>query len=207
MDVLHCKMPLFLSTCDCSFSFPSPCRHLTVALDFLQHDLSMRWWGGGGAGKSLPPNTRARNRAHDENRMDNFKTWWNFRAQWRVWMTVGGEAAQPLFDWHPVAVSAHSVGGNKAQCHGNHIKSTLKLIYLQKQCVDSHLCFAPGVCFYNPMTVLFERKKNNQVRMITLWFIHIKTSLTFKAIHSVCLCLWCVFSVSMALSILYCAHL
>lgn len=103
--------------------------------------------------------------------MDNLKTWWDFRAQWKVWMTVGGEVAQPVLDWHPVAVSAHSVGGNKAQCHGNHIKSTLKLIYLQKQwklCWYSPF-FALGVCFYNPMSIsvrllLWKKKqtKKNQ---------------------------------------------
>ena len=37
-----------------------------------------------------------------------------------------------------------------------------------------------------------KKTQNNQVRMIT--------SHILKAIHSVCLCLWCVFSVSMALS-------
>lgn len=84
-------------------------------------------------------------------------TWrqWDFRAQRKVWMTVGGEAAQPILDWHPVAVSAHNMGGNKAQCHGNHIKSTLKLIYLQSNgfFVYINVFFPPGVCFYNSMSI------------------------------------------------------
>lgn len=139
------------------------------------------WWGGGNPPATSHPstNTCAHNHTHNENTTDNLKTWWDFRAQWKVWMTVGGEAAQPVLDWHPVAVSVHSVGGNKAQCHGNHIKSTLKLIYLQKQwklCWYSPF-FALGVCFYDPMSIsvrilLGKKQKNNQVRVITLWNIH-----------------------------------
>lgn len=67
-------------------------------------------------------------------------------------MTVGGEAAQPVYDWHPLAVSAHSVGGNKAQCHGNHIKSTLKLIYLKSN--EYHVYIELFLCmFYDPMSI------------------------------------------------------
>lgn len=65
------------------------------------------------------------------------------------------------------------VGGNKAQCHGNHIKSTLKLIYLKSNgnCVYIKLFLC---MFYDPMSIsviIFLEKKNNQVRAITLWFI------------------------------------
>lgn len=35
-------------------------------------------------GKPPPPNTRAHNHTHNENTMDNLKTWWDFRAQWKT---------------------------------------------------------------------------------------------------------------------------
>lgn len=105
--------------------------------------------------------------------------WRKQKGKLEVWMTVGGEAAQPGLDWHHGAASAHSVGGNKAQCHGNHIKSTLKLIYLQKQwklcwCLPffgSRCCFVLFF-FYSPISIsvrsLLEEKKrkrkNNQDR-------------------------------------------
>lgn len=144
--VFHLVIALFL------FLLPSLCcRHLPDALDFLR---VISAWDDEEQRKP-PPNTRTHNHTHIENTMDNLMTWWDFRAKWKVWMTMGGDAAQPVLDWHPVAISAHSVGGNKAQCHGNHIKSTLKLIYLQKQWnfCDIHVSFALCVCFYNPMSI------------------------------------------------------
>lgn len=114
--------------------------------------LSMRWWG---AGKASPPSTLTHTITHNENTMDNLKTWWDFRAPRKVWMTVGGEGCsastcQSSAGWAvPVAVSAHNMGGNKAQCHGNHIKSTLKLIYLQsnESFVDIHVPFSSRCMF------------------------------------------------------------
>lgn len=119
------------------------------------------------------PNTRAQKHIMKTQWLEDFMV---FQSSMKS-LDDGEEAAQPVLDWHPVAVSENSVGGNKAQCHGNHIKSTLKLIYLQKQwklCWYSPF-FALGVCFYNPMSIsvrILLWKKNNQVRMNTLWFIN-----------------------------------
>ena len=137
-----------------------------------------------------------------------------FRALWKVWMTVGGGGCSASTWLTSFLQCLHTAWeGTKAQCHGNHIKKHLNTDLLTKAMkivlIFSSFFFlfpfALGVCFNDPMSIsvrIFARLKkrkpnkkktqNNQVRMIT--------SHILKAIHSVCLCLWCVFSVSMALS-------
>lgn len=108
--------------------------------------LSMRWWG---AGKAPPPQ-----HLHTQSHI-----WWKhngyiedlmgFQSSEKSLDDSGWGGCSASTDWHPTVDSAHNMGGNKAQCHGNHIKSTLKLIYLQ----SNDIFFPLGVCFYNFMSV------------------------------------------------------
>lgn len=122
-------------------------------------------------------------------------------------MTMGG-AAQQVFDWQPVAVSAHSVGGNKAQCHGNHIKSTLKLIDLQKRW---KLCwylplFCPR-CMFLQSHVSLKGKKTIRWEFTRYGSFITKTSLSHLKQYILWVYVYDVVLVSMALSILYCTHM
>lgn len=84
-DVLHCKMPLFLSWLF-AYSFTplsSPCCCFWFSVALSQHEMMMRRRSRDSP-PPPPPNTRAHNHTHNENTMDNLKTWWDFRAQWKT---------------------------------------------------------------------------------------------------------------------------
>jgi len=120
------------------FPFPPPPRwRIAVALDFLRSDLSMKWGGGGGGGGATQ--TRTLTHTQNENTMDNFEDFRGFQSS--VVMTV-------TTSWLTSCRSA-CVGVNKAQCHGNHIKSTFKnrilLTKAMKLVFDICLRFALGV--------------------------------------------------------------
>lgn len=141
MEVLHCRTPSFLSPSWRLFVLSFLLALLSSPRCCPSFSLALSAWDVEERGKPPHEHARTLHHTHNENTMGDLKTWWDFRALRKVWMTVGGEAAQPVLDWHAVAVSGYSVGGNKEQRHGNHIKSTLKLIYLQKQW---------KLCWYSP---------------------------------------------------------
>lgn len=112
----------------------------------------------------------------------------------RTWGTTcrldGISVLAEKFDWQPV--SSHSVGGNKAQCHGNHIKSTLKMILLRK-----------GRCFWwfaflLPLVHVFTHQFNFKEKIrwdrVTLCFIrNYEKSHVQSNTCGVFMFLWCVF--------------
>lgn len=137
--------------------------------------------------------------------MDHLKTC--FQSSAEILDDNGGGAAQQVFDWQPVAVSAHSVGGNKAQCHGNHIKSTLKLIYLQKQwklCWYLPLC-CPR-CMFLQSHVSLKGKKTIRWEFTCYGSFITKTSLSHLKQYILWVYVYDVFLVCQWLYLFYTVH-
>lgn len=174
-----------LSPCDCSFFLPSSFTLAAVASPhcpwFPPRYRSMRWWGAVKATTTPPPPPPPSPRPDPNTctRIDNaLETWWDFRAKWQVGITLGGGRLLSQYLTDVLLQFLHSVGGNKAQCHGNHIKSTLKTDLLKKKAMTFLLIFTLFCSVYVltipcqfPWNILLWGKKYNQVSAVGLWFI------------------------------------
>ena len=132
------------------FSFlPFSLHHAGVSsLLFLIFPAVISAWDNEEEEGNPPHNTCAHNHTNNANTMDNLRTWWDSELCGKFGWQWVGEAAQPVLDWHPFcSVCTQRGREQKHSAMATTLKSTLILIYLQKQW---------KLCWYSPLFFSFS---------------------------------------------------